>query len=149
LAEYGHRPVGLEGSARFAAMARAYSGCEVLEQDFLKLDLPANHFDAVFANASLFHIPSQELLRVLGELRTSLKPRGVLFSSNPVGQNEEGWSGERYGVYYDLPMWRRYLNDAGFTELLFYFRPTGVARHEQRWLASVWRRGDTAPLLPE
>lgn len=149
LAEYGHRPVGLEGSARFAAMARAYSGCEVLEQDFLKLDLPANHFDAVFANASLFHIPSQELLRVLGELRTSLKPRGVLFSSNPIGQNEEGWSGERYGVYYDLPMWRQYLNDAGFTELLFYYRPTDVARHEQRWLASVWRRSDTVPLLPE
>ena len=32
----GHAPVGLEGSARFAAMAREYSGCEVWEQDFLQ-----------------------------------------------------------------------------------------------------------------
>jgi len=32
-------------------MARAYSGCEVWQQDFLKLDLPDNHFDGVFANA--------------------------------------------------------------------------------------------------
>ncbi|HYN63714.1 MAG TPA: class I SAM-dependent methyltransferase, partial [Candidatus Limnocylindrales bacterium] len=44
----GHIAVGLDGSARFAEMARAYSGCEVLQQDFLKLDLPAGRFDGVF-----------------------------------------------------------------------------------------------------
>jgi SAM-dependent methyltransferase len=82
----------LEGAAQFAAMARAYSDCEVWQQDFLKLNLPENHFDGVFANASLFHIPSQELPRVLLELRASLKPGGVLFSSNPHGHNEEGLS---------------------------------------------------------
>jgi len=140
LAELGHAPVGLEGAARFAAMARTYSRCQVLEQDFLKLDLPDSHFDAVFANAALFHIPSQELPRVLLELRASLKPRGVLFSSNPIGHNEEGWSGGRYGAYYDLETWRRYLCDAGFVELMHYFRPAGVPKEEQRWLASVWRR---------
>jgi hypothetical protein len=45
----------------------------------------------VFANAVLFHVPSQELPRVLRELHASLKPGGVLFSSNPHGHNEEGW----------------------------------------------------------
>src|SRR6476620_2796624 len=63
----GHAPVGLEGSARFAAMAREHSGCEVWEQDFLSLDLPAGRFDGVFANAALFHVPLQELPRVLRE----------------------------------------------------------------------------------
>ncbi|MGH8661122.1 MAG: class I SAM-dependent methyltransferase, partial [Burkholderiales bacterium] len=66
--ELGHVAVGLEGSARFAAMARALSGCEVWLQDFLKLDLPAARFDGVFANAALFHVPTQELPRVLLEL---------------------------------------------------------------------------------
>src|SRR5208337_251614 len=54
-AELGHSAIGLDGAARFVAMARAYSGCEVWQQDFLKLDLPENHFDGVFANATLFH----------------------------------------------------------------------------------------------
>jgi SAM-dependent methyltransferase len=65
-AELGHTAVGLEGAA---------------------------HFDGVFANAALFHVPSQELPRVLLELNASLKPGGVLFSSNPRGHNEEGWIG--------------------------------------------------------
>ena len=68
VAELGHIAVGLEGAAHFADTARAYSGCEVWQQDFLKLDLPDNHFDGVFANAALFHVPSQELPRVLLEL---------------------------------------------------------------------------------
>ena len=88
------------------------------QQDFLKLDLPDNHFDGVFANAALFHVPSQELPRVLLELHASLKPGGVLLSSNPHGHNEEGWNGGRYGVYHDLDVWRRYVSAAfGQTEI--------------------------------
>ena len=136
----GHAAVGLEGSARFAAMAREYSGCEVLEQDFLKLDLPPARFDGVFANAALFHVPTLELPRVLGELHAALKPGGVLFSSNPHGANEEGWNRGRYGVYHDLEAWRRHLTAAGFAELSHYYRPTGLPREQQPWLASVWRR---------
>jgi SAM-dependent methyltransferase len=94
----GHEALGLDGSQQFVAMARAYSGCEVLHQDFLSMRLPDSRFDGIFANASLFHVPSQELPRVLLELRKTLKPRGVLFSSNPRGNNEEGWSDGRYEV---------------------------------------------------
>jgi SAM-dependent methyltransferase len=140
----GHRPVGLDGSARFVEMARGLTGCEVLHQDFLSLDLPAARFDGIFANASLFHVPRQELPRVLRELRAALIPRGVLFSSNPRGDNQEGWSGgDRYGAYHDLAAWQAFLQAAGFDELLHYYRPPGLPREQQPWLASVWRRRDS------
>jgi SAM-dependent methyltransferase len=138
--ELGHIAVGLEGAAHFAVMARAHSGCEVWQQDFLKLALPDIHFDGIFANAALFHVPSQELPRVLLELHASLKPGGVLFSSNPHGRNEEGWNGGRYGVYHDLDNWRRHMSATGFVELDHYYRPAGLPREKQPWLASVWRR---------
>jgi len=111
-----------------------------LQQNFLALDLRDNQFDGIFANASLFHVPSRELPRVLGELRASLKPRGVLFSSNPHGDNQEGFRGQRYCVFHDLAAWRRYLTAAGFVELDHYYRPAGLPRAQQPWLATVWRR---------
>lgn len=140
--ELGHTAVGLEGAARFAEMARAHSGCEVWQQDFLALDLPVGRFDGVYANASLFHVPRSALPQVLAQLHATLKPGGALFSSNPRGQNEEGWNGERYGSYHDLAQWRQYLEQAGFAELEHYYRPAGLPREQQPWLASVWRRGN-------
>jgi SAM-dependent methyltransferase len=140
----GHEAIGLDGSAAFAALAREHSGCEVWEQDFLDLRLPVARFDGIYANASLFHVPGQELPRVLRELHVALKPEGVLFSSNPRGNNEEGWNGDRYGAYHDLPAWRRLLEAAGFTELEHFYRPPGLPIEQQPWLASVWRRTDAA-----
>jgi SAM-dependent methyltransferase len=136
----GHEAVGLDGALPFVEMARAATGCEVLHQSFLGLDLPASRFHGVFANASLFHVPRAALPRVLGELHAALKPRGVLFSSNPRGEDSEGWNGPRYGAYHSLESWRALVTAAGFVELAHYYRPAGKPRSEQPWLATVWRR---------
>jgi SAM-dependent methyltransferase len=136
----GHRVVGLEGSAQLAAMARTHSGCEVLQQNFLQLDLPEGRFDGVFANAVLFHIPGQELPRILRQLQAALKPGGVLFSSNPRGDGQEGWNGERYGAFHDWPAWQAHVGVAGFVEVEHYYRPAGVPVEQRPWLASVWRK---------
>ena len=136
----GHHATGLEGSARLAALARTHSGCQVIEQDFIDLDLPAERFDGVFANAVLFHVPGQVLPRVLAELHLTLKPGGVLLCSNPHGNGQEGWNGERYAVFHDWPSWRNTMTAAGFVELTHYYRPTGLPRDQQPWLASVWKK---------
>jgi SAM-dependent methyltransferase len=138
--DLGHQPTGLEGASALATMARSYSGCEVLEQNFLNLQLPPEHFDGVFANAVLFHVPSAALPEVLRQLFAALKPGGALFSSNPRGDGREGWQGERYGSYHDWPTWQAYMEGAGFVPLHHYYRPTGLPRAQQPWLASVWRR---------
>lgn len=135
----GHRPIGLDAAPSFVRMARERSGCEVWRQDLLSLDLPPRRFDGVFANAVLFHVPSQELLRVLGELAASLRPKGVLFCSNPHGPDVERQSGRRYGCYLTKQTWDAFVTEAGFELLEHYYRPEGRPRAEQPWLASVWR----------
>ena len=139
-AELGHVATGLEGAAAFVAMARAHSACDVLQQDFLHLDLPRQRFDGIYANASLFHVPTSELPRVLAELHAALKPRGVLFASNPHGDDVEGWNRGRYGAYHAPATWSRFVTDAGFELIDEYFRPAGLPRAEQPWLATVWRK---------
>ena len=84
-------------------------------------------------------MPSQELPRVLGELYETLRPGGILFSSNPRGSGE-GWSGKRYGHYMEWDASRDYLEAAGFQVIKHYYRPAGKPRPEQPWLAIVSRR---------
>jgi SAM-dependent methyltransferase len=136
----GHAPTGLDGTPSFVRMARQLCDAPVLEQDFLALDLPAGEFDGVFANASLFHVPAEALARVLGQLHSCLRPGGVLLASNPRGNDEEGWNAGRYGVYHSLGRWREWVVGAGFEEIRHYYRPPGLPREQQPWLASLWRR---------
>ena len=138
--ERGVLAIGLDGCESFCAMARSHSGCEVLHQDFLELDLPGESFEGIFANASLFHVPSAHLKSVLDSLFSALVPGGVLFSSNPRGGGEEGWNAERYGVYHDFESWSHWVGGSGFAPLRHYYRPEGLPRAEQHWLASLWKK---------
>lgn len=139
--EQGHRAIGVEGAARFVEMAAAFSGCEVWHQDFLALDLPEGFFDGIFANASLFHVPRLSLPAILSQLHGALRSGGVLFCSNPRGANEELYQDGRYGVFYDWASWQELLRGSGFTEITHYYRPSEAPPEQQRWIASVWRKG--------
>jgi SAM-dependent methyltransferase len=117
-------------------MAQEKTGCPVLHQSFLALDLQETRFDGIFANASLFHIPRQEFPRVLRQLHSALRPGGILFSSNPRGSGED-FSGERYGHFMEFGVSSTYLEDAGFKVIDHYYRPPGMPCAAQPWLAIV------------
>lgn len=142
LRDAGEAPIGLDGCTEFVEMARAYSGCEVIEQDFLELELPPASFEGIFANASLFHVPGAQLPHVLGVLFCALVPGGVLFCSNPraMSADAEGWNGQRYGCYLSIESWSHVIARAGFVLESQYLRPSGRPPSEQPWLAMVWRR---------
>ena len=135
---------GVEGSPAFCELARrAAPGCTVLEQDFVDMDLPAESFDGAFANASLFHVPSESLPDVLRRIFESLKPGGVFFASNAhgFGEDKEGWTDGRtpatrsWVCWLSEATWRRYCEAAGFTFLHSYYRGSSKA-----FLATVWRK---------
>jgi hypothetical protein len=88
----------------------------------------------------LFHVPSQESPKVLLVLFKTLKPRGVLFSSNPRENNEEGMSDGRYACFFDFDTWRDYVTPAGFMEVGHYDRSPGRPRHRQPWLTTLCAR---------
>jgi SAM-dependent methyltransferase len=138
----GHVVTGLDGSQVFAEMARVQSGCRVLQQNFLELDLGVSEYDGVFANASLFHVPRAHLPRVLGELFACLVPGGVLFCSNPrsFDRDWEGFKGERYGTFLTVESWLEQIATAGFVIERHFLRPSHMPPNEQPWLAIVARR---------
>lgn len=135
----GHTPIGLDGSHVFCEMAKQNSGCEVLHQTFQTLELAAQSFDGIFANASLFHVPRQVLPGVLKCCYAALKPGGVLFCSNPRGEGE-GWNGNRFGNYMEFDVCKMFFEEAGFDVIDHYYRPEGLPNNQQPWLAVLCRK---------
>jgi SAM-dependent methyltransferase len=137
--QLGHRPTGVDGSKAFCDMARKNGGCPVLHQSFSGLMLGEAAYDGIFANASLFHVPSQLLPGVLDACHSALRPEGIMFTSNPRG-NAEGWQGNRYGHYMEFEESSAFFEQAGFVILHHYFRPEGAPRNQQPWLAIVCKK---------
>lgn len=139
-AELGHEAIGIDGSTALAELARSHSGCEVLVQDFLELNLPETWFNGIFANASLFHVERDAVPQMLSRLHGALTPRGVLFTSNPRGNDVQGMKGGRFSCLHSEQTWRRLVTAAGFDEIDHFYRPAGLPRAQQPWFASVWRK---------
>lgn len=135
----GHKATGLDGCEKFVAMAKENSKCDVLHQNFIDLSLSENTYDGIFANASLFHVPASELERVLNELSKSLKPGGILFTSNPRGDGE-GWSGDRWCHYMEIEVYKSFLDKANFEVVDHYYRPDSKPMEERPWLATVAKK---------
>jgi SAM-dependent methyltransferase len=134
--ELGHEPTGLDGSLEFCKMSKNLVDAPILHQRFDQLDLPELFFDGIFANASLFHIPRAILPQALSALNRALKPRGVLFCSNPRGDGESIHGG-RFGNYMELVVFQEFLKAAHFELVDHYYRPTHLPIVQRPWLATV------------
>jgi len=122
LCKRGHDAVGLDGAPEMVELARCATGTDVMQQDMLTLDLEGEHYDGVFANASLFHVPRSQLTRVLGDIHTALTAHGVLFLRVPLGDDHEdraprGAHTGRYACFLRASSWVTHLAEAGFEPL--------------------------------
>jgi SAM-dependent methyltransferase len=138
--ELGQDVTGLDATPAFVAMAQQAANCPVWQQSFLALDLPANYFDGIFANASLIHVPSQEMLRVLQDLQHSLVAQGALVMSMVRGDYEglaDRPTGARYVSGWEYATLVPLLISAGFQIVQHYYRPPGMPIEQQSWLVIV------------
>lgn len=65
-------------------------GLEAYEMDFLRLDFPDGHFDGLFAQNCLLHVPKADFADVLREIRRVVKPGGLIYIVMHGGRSFEG-----------------------------------------------------------
>lgn len=139
----GHTVIGLDATPAFVEMAKELSGCEVWQQSFLNLNLPLAMFDGIFANASLIHVPRDQMVKVLINLHKSLVSSGVIVMSMCRG-SWEGYdvraTGKRYTVAWEYETLAPCLEQAEFEIIKHYYRPPGLPCAEQSWLVMVARK---------
>lgn len=86
-----------DGVVEIAAQAEARIGRPVRVMRFGELDA-ARRYDAIWASASLLHVPRGDLPGVLARIHRALKPGGLHFASYKGGGRE---GRDRFGRYFN------------------------------------------------
>jgi SAM-dependent methyltransferase len=138
----GFRVIGLDYSLNLLRIATNVSGQRVVVGDLGMPPFAAGTFDAVWAIASLLHVPSHHIGTVLPGIRRLLKPSGVFLASIREGTGERVDERGRYFASYRRAEWEALLADAGFgaTELHIMNESrasSGGRVMEITWLVSV------------
>ncbi|MEQ8377312.1 class I SAM-dependent methyltransferase [Parvibaculum sp.] len=97
--EAGFEVTPLDGSAGLAAIASRRLGKQVRIMRFEEIEDSAA-FDAIWAHASLLHMPRDAVPGILARLHRALKPGGRLFASFKAGGSE---GRDTLGRYYNYP----------------------------------------------
>jgi SAM-dependent methyltransferase len=113
----GHRAVGLDLNVDFAGKARRHG--PVVLGDLRALPLRSGSFDAVWASASLIHLPVQAAAQVLRQLHRVARPGAPLHVSVRI-TGTTGWAedvpmGRRWFCIWSIPEFTDAVDQAGFS----------------------------------
>jgi len=135
----GYQVTSVDGSSELCRIAEGMIGQPVRNILFSELDY-AEEFDAVWACASLLHVPKSEIHPILLKVSAALKPSGILYASFKYG-NTERFSGERFYSDYsetDIP----WLLDGTDLQCIEFWTSHDVRldRSSDQWLNIICRK---------
>lgn len=142
----GYEVVAFDGSKEMVKMASHFCGETALHMRFQEMHF-SQQFDAIWANASLLHVPYENLREVMERFHKALLPSGVIFASFKYGTSMRQ-AGDR--TFFDL-------DEAGITPYLTGLftpieiwksadtRSTVAPSPDQSWLNCIAKRMDHQP----
>jgi SAM-dependent methyltransferase len=92
--EKGFEVTALDPSEEMVRMASEFTGIEVLQFKAEEINFHSE-FDGIWCCASLLHVPQDEILPVLENIKTALKPNGILYCSFKYGGDHSRIKGDR------------------------------------------------------
>ncbi|MCO4780819.1 MAG: class I SAM-dependent methyltransferase [Candidatus Cloacimonetes bacterium] len=91
----GFEVTSIDPVEEFNPIAKKYFNIDISNLSFQELDF-VNEFHAIWACASLLHVPKSEMYDVFDRLHTSLKPLGFMYCSFKYGVNEQKIGGRHF-----------------------------------------------------
>ena len=93
--DMGYAVSALDGSEELCKLASEYAGIPVKCADFLSLN-ELSSYDAIWACASIIHVPSAQLPVLLAKMKDAVVDNGIIYVSFKYGDFE----GERNGRFF-------------------------------------------------
>jgi SAM-dependent methyltransferase len=140
LKDYGFNATGLERSPKLAALAREYSGCPVIEEDFLTFDFSSRKFDALISIGAFVHINHKDFPQVIGRVIRALSGKKLFFLTLKEGK---GFKSNQDGRSFTL--WQPQDLEAVFAtynlRINFFSRQVSKLGNDDIWLSYMLHAG--------
>jgi SAM-dependent methyltransferase len=153
LHERGVQVCGVDFSAELIERAhRLNPGIEFRQGDMMALDVPDGTWAGIAAFYSIIHIPRDDRVRALSELRRVLRPGGLLLLSFHIGDDTihlDDWWGQKVCVdffFFRSAEMAGYVTSAGFEiEEIIEREPYPDVEHQSRRSYIFARRPKASP----
>jgi 2-polyprenyl-3-methyl-5-hydroxy-6-metoxy-1,4-benzoquinol methylase len=137
----GHTVTAFDASPEMARFATAYTGqkCRVLR--FQEVDFQEK-FDAIWACASLLHVPRCEMESVLRRLIAALRSGGIMYVSFIEGEGERVSADGRLYNSYTAKSLRELLEGMSMVGEIAFWRSDEIPSSDQRapWLNCLFKK---------
>ena len=139
-ASLGFQVTAVDGSEELCKRVRTNYGIDAQCVRFEELSFE-EAFDAVWACASLLHVPKAAMPQVLARVSAALKPGGILYASFKYGREERVENGRFFNDYTEADL-DTLLTPENRLSLLEYRITTDVRpdRSDQRWLNYIAKK---------
>jgi 2-polyprenyl-3-methyl-5-hydroxy-6-metoxy-1,4-benzoquinol methylase len=134
----GYAVTAFDGSQKMAELARQHTGLPVAHKTFSDVN-EEEEFDAIWAGASLLHVPKLFLPRILHKLKAALKPQGVWYMSFRHGETELN-EGDRYFNDQTEDSLRKMLEQLGGLEIIHMSIPDVSSRRGYKFVSCIVRK---------
>lgn len=139
--ENGYQVTAFDGSAKMVELASEHTGLPVRYLTFQEMDF-SSEFDGLWANASLLHVPLEELPEVFGKCIAAMKIGGVWYAGFKEGVTHRMSADGRHFTNFTEVTFREFVANFPQLEILTIYR-TEDARPERAgeyWLNILLRR---------
>jgi len=145
----GYRVTAFDASAQMARVASIHTGqkCSVLRFQDVQFE---QEFDAIWACASLLHVPKRDMRDVLRRFLTALKPGGVIYASFIEGEGERIAADGRLYNSYTAQSFRDLIGTIGSICELSWWKSDETSRPVERapWLNFLLKSDHAMATIP-
>ncbi|SKA92873.1 Methyltransferase domain-containing protein [Caloramator quimbayensis] len=96
--DMGFKVTAIDASEEMTKLSSNFTGQKTIKMRFEEMNFK-NEFDAIWACASLLHVPKTNIKEVLDKFSNSLKDNGIIFASFKYGDGQEIRGGRLFNNY--------------------------------------------------
>jgi len=136
----GYEAFGIDPSPELVALASAHVGPYFTIAHAETYETIGDLFDAIWACASLLHLPRKLLSSTIRHLATLLTPEGIFFASVQSGEGERVQSDGRQFTYYSASEFEGAFKEAGLLVLRTWVTHDAMRADGPIWINVLARR---------